>query len=91
MITLTLAKETPPEKIERTLGRMRDPQRSRHRLGVRPRTHPRIVLEDFIANAPTIKAYYWFTPPEPWAYLAHAEKLNLRIARHLHAAEIKLA
>jgi hypothetical protein len=50
-----------------------------------------VVLEEFTANAPTIRAYYWFTPPEQWAYLAHAEKLNLRIARALHAAEIRLA
>lgn len=93
VVTLTLAKDTPPDKIEQALDSLReilsDPDiASAFDLERHP---PRVVLEDFTANAPTIKAYYWFTPPEQWAYLAHAEKLNLRLARALHAAEIKLA
>jgi len=93
VVTLTLAKDTPPERIEQALASLReilsDPDiASAFDLERHP---PRVVLEDFTANAPTIKAYYWFTPPEQWAYLAHAEKLNLRVARALHAAEIKLA
>jgi MscS family membrane protein len=93
VITLTLAKDTPPDKIDRALQTLReilsDPDiASAFDLERHP---PRVVLEEFTGGAPTIKAYYWFTPPDQWAYLAHAEKLNLRIARALAAAEIKLA
>jgi MscS family membrane protein len=93
VITLTLAKDTPPDKIERALAAIReilsDPDITSHfDLERHP---PRVTFDDFAANAPTLKVHYWFTPPDQWAYLAHAEKLNLRIARALSAADIRLA
>jgi MscS family membrane protein len=93
VITLTLAKDTPPDKIERALAAIReilsDPDLMAHfDLERHP---PRVTFDDFAGNAPTLKVHYWFTPPDQWAYLAHAEKLNLRIARALSAADIRLA
>jgi MscS family membrane protein len=93
VITLTLAKDTPPDKIERALAALReilsDPDvTAQFDLERHP---PRVTFDDFAGNTPTHKVHYWIKPPDQWAYLAHAEKLNLRIARALSAAEIKLA
>jgi MscS family membrane protein len=93
VVTLTLAKDTPPAKIEQALQSIREILSDPDVTSVfdLDRHPPRVVFEEFASGAPTLKAYYWFTPPDPWAYLAHAEKLNLRIARALSAAEVKLA
>ena len=52
---------------------------------------PRVVFDEFAGGAPSIKVYYWFNSADPWAYAAHAERINLRVARSLAAMEIRLA
>jgi MscS family membrane protein len=93
VITLTLEKNTPIEKIEQTLQILReivaDPDLSA--AFDTERFPPRVVFEDLAGGSPVIKVYYWFTPPDAWGYAEHAQRMNLRITRGLAAAEIKLA
>jgi small-conductance mechanosensitive channel len=93
VMTLTLERNTPVEKIERALQALReivaDPELSS--AFDMERHPPRVVFEDISGGSAVIKLYYWFTPPDIWGYAEHAQRVNLRITRALAAAEIKLA
>jgi MscS family membrane protein len=92
-ITLTLAKETPPEQVERALQILRELMAEEEiTAGFDTERHPpRVVLEDIVAGAATIRIYYWFNSADAWGFAAHAEKVNLRVIRALAANEIRLA
>jgi MscS family membrane protein len=92
-ITLSLAKETPPEKVERALQVLRELMAEEEITAGfdTERYPPRVVLEDIVAGAATIKVYYWFNSADAWAFAAHAEKVNVRVMRALAANEIRLA
>ena len=93
VITLTLEKNTPAEKVEQALQALRE-------IVAEPdvakafdveQNPPRVVFEDISGGGAVIKVYYWFTPPDVWEYADHAQRVNLRITRALAAAEVKLA
>ena len=92
--TLVLSRENPPEKIEEALGIVRDVLHdddvaSSFPLASHP---PRVAFDDLApGNHPSIKVFYWFIPADQWAYMEHAQKVNLRIMRAFADAGIKLA
>lgn len=92
-LTLTLAKETPPEKVEQALYVLRE-LLSEEEIASSfdtERNPPRVALEDVVNGAPVIKVNYAFNSVDAQAFAGHAEKLNLRLLRALAAAEIRLA
>jgi MscS family membrane protein len=93
VMTLTLEKNMPVEKIEQALQMLReivsDPEvAAAFDIERHP---PRVVFEDIAGGSAVIKLYYWFTPPDIWNYAEHAQRVNLRITQGLAAREIKLA
>lgn len=52
---------------------------------------PRAAFEELKADNLNIKVFYWYTPPEYWGYLAHAEKINLMLLDRFAAAGIEFA
>lgn len=88
-MTLSLAYDTPPEKIRRALTLVRECL-SDHE-GMDPRQPPRVYFTEFAGSALTISATYWFNGSDPWRTLAVGEELNLRILDQLHAEGIALA
>jgi MscS family membrane protein len=92
-LTLTLARETPAEKVEQALHVLRE-LLSEEEIASSfdtERNPPRVLFEELVNGAPTIKVNYAFNSNDAQAFAAHAEKLNLRLLRALAAAEIKLA
>jgi len=93
VMTLTLDKTTPLDKVEqalRTIGEVvREPELAT--AFDMERHPPRVALEDLTGGSAVIRVYYWFTPPDPWAYAQHAQRVNLRIAQALSAGEVSLA
>jgi MscS family membrane protein len=93
VLTLTLEKNTPAERIEQALQMLReivsDPEVS-SAFDIE-RHPPRVVFEDIAGGSAVIRLYYWFTPPDVWDYAEHAQRVNLRIARGLAEREIRLA
>lgn len=88
VLTLTLPDDTPPAKMQRALEIVKDVLRDHE--GLRPDLPPRVFFADITSTALTLQATYWFHPAEQWAYMAHAEKVNLAILQQFTAAGITL-
>jgi MscS family membrane protein len=57
-----------------------------------PASPPRVALDEFRAEGPNLKAFYWFVPvTDYWGFLEHAERINLRIAERFAAERIRMA
>jgi MscS family membrane protein len=93
VITLTLERGTPPDKIDAALAIVRNVLQEPDVASAfdTERHPPRVFFEEIAGGSAVLRAYYWFTPPDSPAYLAHADKVNLRIMRALAAADIHLA
>ena len=90
---LAVAADTPPEKMEEALrivrGLLAEPEvASAFDLAKNP---PRVAFETVATDALKIKVFYWHAPPDYWAYLAHAERVNLELLRRFAAAGIEFA
>jgi MscS family membrane protein len=90
---LAIAADTPVEKVEEALsivkGLLAEPEvASAFDVEKNP---PRVALETLATDALKIKVFYWHTPPDYWAYLAHVERVNLELLRRFKAAGIEFA
>jgi small-conductance mechanosensitive channel len=52
---------------------------------------PRVFLDQFSANAFSIVFYYWYAPPDFWAFKAFGDKLNFNIFRRFEEAGIQFS
>jgi MscS family membrane protein len=52
---------------------------------------PRVHLSEIQEGKPTLAVVYWYAPPDYWAYMAHAEQLNLRLYQALAQAEVSFS
>ena len=68
--------------------------------GVREHVHPlidgsvlqpRVYFNDINTESLNIRAIYWYAPPEYWDYMAHCQRVNLRIAEEFEHAGIRFA
>jgi MscS family membrane protein len=50
-----------------------------------------VAFETLATDALKIKVFYWHTPADYWAYLAHAERVNLALLRSFKDAGIEFA
>ena len=90
---LAIAADTEPAKVEEALsivkGLLAEPDiASAFDLEKNP---PRVAFETLATDALKIKVFYWHTPADYWAYLAHAERVNLALLRRFKAAGIEFA
>jgi MscS family membrane protein len=89
---LHLAYDTPPEKIEQAIRILRDILNDPQCSGAfdMKKTPPRIYFDQFNPDSLNIKAFYWFTPTDYWAYMEHAHELNVKLLKEYAAAGIRL-
>jgi MscS family membrane protein len=86
---ITIAYATPPEKIERALGIIKDILHDHE--GMRPELPPRVFFNEFNPDSLNIEVSYWYHPPRRWESLAFDERVNLEIVRRFAAAGIEFA
>ncbi len=96
-MNMTITRDTPHEKIVQAVkiiegileeDGIRQPIHPEINGGESP---PRVYFNDFNANSLNIYVTYWFAPPAKWDYLAHCQKLNLRIVQEFEKAGIEWA
>ncbi len=89
VLNLSLPDGTPPAQMQRALDIVREILRDHE--GQRPDLPPRVHFADITSTALTLQAIYWFHPASDyWAYMAHAEKVNLAILQKFSATNIAL-
>jgi MscS family membrane protein len=88
VLTLSLPDDTPPVKMQRALELVKEALHEHE--GQRPDLPPRIHFNDITNTALTIQAIYWYHPAEYWAFMAHAERINLAILQKFSAEGIAL-
>ncbi len=95
--TLVLKPDTPWEKVKLSIkivneilaeGEIREPI---HPTIDGKHTSPRVVFSDYKPNGLILNITYWFAPPNNEQYMAHAEKINLRILEEFNKAGINLS
>jgi len=52
---------------------------------------PQVYFEEFNPDSLSIVIFYWYEPPDYWAFLDLSERINLEIVRRFAEADIKLA
>jgi len=95
-ITLNIAYDTPPEKVEQALKTLKDILRQpdiEAELNL-PAEPPQVLLTDFKPGSMTLSVNYWYAGNQAgrdiWTFQQHGERVNLRIIRALTQAGIKL-
>jgi MscS family membrane protein len=95
--TLTLKLDTPSDKVKLALKIINNILEDREiREPIHPTidgkiSPPRVCFNDYKPNGLILNITYWFAPPNNNQFLAHAEKINLRILEEFNKAEIILA
>lgn len=87
-LTLNLTYDTPPEKIERAVGIVRDVLREHE--GQPQGMPPRVTFSDFTPAGLVLAAQYWYSPPDVWQFAEFNQKVNFEILRRLAAEGIQL-
>ena len=97
LFNVTITYDTPRAKIQEAIDILR---RLLEEPGIAEPIHPtigldsfppRVFFNEFNADSLNILVVYWYAPPAWWDYLAHAERLNLRIFEEYEKAGIEFA
>jgi len=89
-LDVTLTYDTPPEKMAQAVNIIREmlQARSDHFEAGKP---PQVHFNDFNADSLNIVVYYWFAPPDWWAYLAFNHDFNMELLRRFNEESIEFA
>lgn len=92
-MTVRLAPDTPPDKVEQAVQIIREVLTSEEIATAfdLEKLPPRVYYADRDPDCYRILGYYWHHPGVYWDYMEHGQKVNLAILRHLEAAGIDLA
>jgi len=86
---LRIATGTPREKVQRALATVREILTDHEGMAAdRP---PRVYFEEFNPDSLSIVVFYWYEPPDYWAFCDFGERINLEIVKRFAEAGIKLA
>jgi len=94
--TLALSLDTSAEKVKQALQLIKTVLAERELYEhIHPKiqgetVEPRVVFSDYTPKTLNLDITYWYAPPNTGEYMAHAEKLNMRILEELNRAGIKL-
>jgi len=97
LLNVTITYDTPREKIIEAVQTIRN---ILEEDGIREPIHPvfgwdeyppRVVFNEYNADSLNILVVYWYAPPDYWAYLLHAEKVNLRIFEEFERIGVEFA
>ena len=82
--------DTPCEKVEKAVSIIRE--RLENHPGMSPGHPPRVILEEFGSQSFCIWFWFWFSPPDIWAYREFSSRINFEIFRdfELHGIQYSL-
>lgn len=86
---LRIATGTPREKVQRALATVRGVLKDHE--GMPKDRPPRVYFEEFNSDSLSIVIFYWYEPPDYWAFCAFGERINLEIVKRFAEAGIQLA
>jgi MscS family membrane protein len=90
VLNVTVTYSTSPEKLQRGVEILREMvgARTEHFDPDRP---PKVFFNDFNADSLNIVVYYWFAPPDWWAYLEFNHEFNMELLRRFNEEGIEFA
>ena len=97
IMNVTITYDTTPDKVREAVAIVK---RILEEEGIREPIHgrvgndefpPRVFFSDLNAASLNIFVIYWFFPAAYWDYMAHAERLNLRLLEEFERAGIEFA
>ena len=86
---LRIATGTPREKIQEALSIVKDILKDHE--GMPAEQPPRVYLQEFNPDSLSIIVFYWYEPPDYWAFCELGERVNLQIVRRFAEAGVELA
>ena len=86
---LRIATGTPREKVEEAIAIVKEIL-SDHE-GMSAADPPRVYFHEFNPDSLSIILFYWYAPPDYWAFCEFGERINLEIVRRFADAGIALA
>lgn len=94
MFVLNVTYDTPPEKLRQAVQIVKDVLNDPEIAAAwdMEKLPPRVIFDEFGAASLNIRVLYWFHPAvDWWAYMAHAERINLMLLERFNAAGIDFA
>jgi len=93
-MAISITYDTPPEKVARAVAILRevlnDPEVCK--AFDMEKLPPRVAFEELAGSSLNIRVMYWFHPgTDYWAYMAHAEQINLTLLRRFNDEKIDFA
>ncbi len=92
-MNLRLPHHTPPDKVEQAVRIIKDIL-AEPEIAVgwdAAKSPPRVAFDNVTPDSLNIVIFYWFSPPNWWDYLDHAQRFNLRLMRRFAEAGIEFA
>jgi MscS family membrane protein len=86
---LRIAMGTPREKIQEALSIVKAILKDHE--GMPAEQPPRVYLQEFNPDSLSIIVFYWYEPPDYWAFCELGERVNLEIVRRFAEAGVELA
>ncbi|HAU37807.1 MAG TPA: mechanosensitive ion channel family protein [Phycisphaerales bacterium] len=90
ILNVTVTYDTPPEKMRRAVEILRGMLDAR-REHWRAETPPRVYFSDFNADSLNLIVYYWFAPPDWWAFHEFNHEFNLELLQRFNEEAIEFA
>lgn len=97
VMNVAITYDTPREKVVEAVALLKSILAE---AGIREPIHPtiggeerppRVFFSDYGATSLNLQVIYWYAPPAWWDYMAHAERVNLRILEEFERAGIEFA
>jgi small-conductance mechanosensitive channel len=94
---ITIPSDTPRERVAAAVQAIRDILAEKD---IRERIHPIVGFEElpphvhfkeFKPDGFNLEVLYWYAPPDHWAYMDHAERVNLRIMEEFERLGVDFA
>lgn len=89
ILNIGVTYDTKPEKIQEAINIIKDILKDHE--GMQEPLTPRVYFNDMKADSLNIFAIYWYHPPDYWAYMDHAEWVNMEILTRFNNAGIEFA
>jgi MscS family membrane protein len=86
---LRIATGTPREKVEQAVQVVREILANHE--GMPSGSPPRVYFDEFNPDSLSIRFFYWYSPPDYWAFSEFSERVNFEIIRRFAEAGIALA
>ena len=74
------------DKVEQAVAVVKE--KLENHEGMMPEYPPRVYLNDFTNDGFSIQFYYWYAPPDFWAFKAFSDRLNFEIFREFESRGI---